>query len=145
MSVAVVIPVFDRVEFLPALLRQLSSQSVLPDHVVIVDHGRQSLSLHGDWPFQVEILKRDSSLWFAAATNEGLVHARTGNPRFLMILNDDVRIGCDHWLARMLADRCIDGLPVGESPRIIDMCCGSGTMLAEIIKATRVRFGSSAI
>lgn len=102
MSVAVVIPVFDRFEFLPALLRQLSSQSVLPDHVVIVDHGRQSLSLQGDWPFQVEILKRDSSLWFAAATNEGLVHARNGNPRFLMILNDDVRIGCDHWLARLL-------------------------------------------
>lgn len=50
-----------------------------------------------------------------------------------------------HWLARLLADRCIDGLPDGESPRIVDMCCGSGTMLAEIIKATRDRFGFSAI
>ncbi|ATQ57016.1 N-6 DNA methylase [Paracoccus yeei] len=50
-----------------------------------------------------------------------------------------------HWLARLLADRCIDGLPNGESPRIVDMCCGSGTMLAEIIKATRVRFGFSTI
>ena len=50
-----------------------------------------------------------------------------------------------HWLARLLADRCIDGLPTGESPRIVDMCCGSGTMLAEIIKATRDRFGFAAI
>lgn len=50
-----------------------------------------------------------------------------------------------HWLARLLADRCIDGLPAGESPRIVDMCCGSGTMLAEIIKVTRDRFGFSAI
>ncbi len=50
-----------------------------------------------------------------------------------------------HWLARLLADRCIDGLPNGESPRIVDMCCGSGTMLAEIIKATRIRFGFSTI
>jgi len=50
-----------------------------------------------------------------------------------------------HWLARLLADRCIDGLPADESPRIVDMCCGSGTMLAEIIKATRNRFGFSAI
>ncbi|MGE0252973.1 MAG: N-6 DNA methylase [Alphaproteobacteria bacterium] len=50
-----------------------------------------------------------------------------------------------HWLARLLADRCIDGLPEGESPRIVDMCCGSGTMLAEIIKATRDRFGFSTI
>ena len=46
-----------------------------------------------------------------------------------------------HWLARLLADRCLDGLPPGEAPRLVDMCCGSGTMLAEIIKATRVRFG----
>jgi len=50
-----------------------------------------------------------------------------------------------HWLAHLLADRCIDGLPNGESPRIVDMCCGSGTMLAEIIKATRARFGFSTI
>lgn len=50
-----------------------------------------------------------------------------------------------HWLARLLADRCIDGLPDGESPRIVDMCCGSGTMLAEIIKAARDRFGFSTI
>ena len=50
-----------------------------------------------------------------------------------------------HWLARLLADHCIDGLPEGESPRIVDMCCGSGTMLAEIIKATRDRFGFSTI
>lgn len=50
-----------------------------------------------------------------------------------------------HWLAHLLADRCIDGLPEGESPRIVDMCCGSGTMLAEIIKAARDRFGFSAI
>ncbi|MEZ6029731.1 MAG: N-6 DNA methylase [Hyphomonadaceae bacterium] len=50
-----------------------------------------------------------------------------------------------HWLARLLADRCINGLPEGESPRIVDMCCGSGTMLAEVIKATRERFGFSTI
>lgn len=46
-----------------------------------------------------------------------------------------------HWLARLLADRCLDGLPAGESPRLVDMCCGSGTIVAEIIKATRARFG----
>jgi|GEM_PF-2497603 len=102
MNLAIVIPVFDRFEFLPALLGQLSSQSALPDRVVIVDHGRSSLAMDGNWPFEVEILKRDSSLWFAAATNEGLLHARKGNPQFLMILNDDVVIGCDQWLARLL-------------------------------------------
>lgn len=50
-----------------------------------------------------------------------------------------------HWLASQLADRCIAGLPQGENPRIVDMCCGSGTMLAEIIKAVRDQFGFSTI
>jgi SAM-dependent methyltransferase len=43
------------------------------------------------------------------------------------------------WLARLLAERCLDSLPAGESPRIVDMCCGSGTILAEVLKTTRNR------
>ena len=43
------------------------------------------------------------------------------------------------WLARLLAERCMDMLPTGESPRAIDMCCGSGTIVAELIKAARRR------
>ena len=43
------------------------------------------------------------------------------------------------WLAKLLAERCIDNLPKGESPRIVDMCCGSGSMLAEVLKAARQR------
>lgn len=45
------------------------------------------------------------------------------------------------WLARLLAERCIDGLPSGESPRIVDMCCGSGSIVAEVLKAARSRLG----
>lgn len=41
------------------------------------------------------------------------------------------------WLARLLAERCIAGLPAGESPRIVDMCCGSGSILAEVLKAAK--------
>ena len=43
------------------------------------------------------------------------------------------------WLARLLAERCLDNLPEGETPRIVDMCCGSGAILAEIVKAARSR------
>lgn len=50
-----------------------------------------------------------------------------------------------HWLARLLAERCLEGIPDGESPRVVDMCCGSGTMLAEIIKSAKGRFGYSTI
>jgi methylase of polypeptide subunit release factors len=38
------------------------------------------------------------------------------------------------WLARQLAVRCLELLPDGEEPRVVDMCCGSGSILAEVIK-----------
>ena len=47
------------------------------------------------------------------------------------------------WLGRLLADRCMDNLPDGELPRVIDMCCGSGSILAEVLKAAKRRFGLS--
>ncbi|MDE0025009.1 MAG: hypothetical protein OXP69_11425 [Spirochaetaceae bacterium] len=47
------------------------------------------------------------------------------------------------WLSRLLAERCIETLPTGEAPRAVDMCCGSGTIVAEVIKAARSRGMSS--
>ena len=47
------------------------------------------------------------------------------------------------WLARLLAERCLGNLPDEASPRIVDMCCGSGSILAEILKAARTRFNLS--
>lgn len=45
------------------------------------------------------------------------------------------------WVGRLLAERCIDNLPAGEAPRIVDMCCGSGSILAEVLKVARERRG----
>ncbi|MDE0032466.1 MAG: N-6 DNA methylase [Deltaproteobacteria bacterium] len=45
------------------------------------------------------------------------------------------------WLGRHLALRCLDNLPEEEEPRIVDMCCGSGSILAEVLKAVKDRFG----
>ena len=47
------------------------------------------------------------------------------------------------WLAKLLAERCLDSLPEGEAPRIVDMCCGSGSILAEVLKATRSSQGQT--
>jgi len=47
------------------------------------------------------------------------------------------------WLGHLLAERCLDNLPQGEQPRIVDMCCGSGSIIAEVLKATKARFGLS--
>ena len=45
------------------------------------------------------------------------------------------------WVAKLLAERCLDNLPTGEPPRIIDMCCGSGSILAEVLKVAKARLG----
>lgn len=37
------------------------------------------------------------------------------------------------WLARQLAIRCLASIPEGENPQVVDMCCGSGSILAEIL------------
>ena len=43
------------------------------------------------------------------------------------------------WLGRLLAERCFDDLPDDEGPRIVDMCCGSGSILAEVLKTAKSR------
>lgn len=49
------------------------------------------------------------------------------------------------WLARLLVERCLDNLPGDEPPRIVDMCCGSGTILTEVLKVAKVRLGLAGI
>ena len=45
------------------------------------------------------------------------------------------------WLSRLLAERCFENLPGGQSPRIVDMCCGSGSILTEVLKAAKAHYG----
>ena len=41
------------------------------------------------------------------------------------------------WLAKHLAKKCIDMIPIDDPPRIIDMCCGSGSIISEAIRYIR--------
>ncbi len=43
------------------------------------------------------------------------------------------------WIATRLAEKCLDLIPEKEAPRVIDMCCGSGSILAEVLKAVKVK------
>lgn len=43
------------------------------------------------------------------------------------------------WLARQMARQIVDGLQPGDAPRLIDMCCGSGSMLVQAVHAWRTR------
>lgn len=48
-----------------------------------------------------------------------------------------------HWIAREMAEHCLERLG-GNVPRAMDMCCGSGVFLIEMIKAVRREYGISA-
>ncbi|MHB1511207.1 MAG: N-6 DNA methylase [Acidimicrobiales bacterium] len=43
------------------------------------------------------------------------------------------------WLAAKIASELVDALPDREAPRFIDMCCGSGSFLVEVVKLARSR------
>lgn len=45
------------------------------------------------------------------------------------------------WLGDLLAARCLSHIPDGEEPRVIDMCCGSGSLLAAVLKEARTQHG----
>ena len=45
------------------------------------------------------------------------------------------------WLGRLLAEKCLENIPDGEPPRVIDMCCGSGSIIAEVLKTAKHTFG----
>jgi len=43
------------------------------------------------------------------------------------------------WLARALVSNTLQKLPPGIPPRFIDMCCGSGTMVVEVVRQLKQR------
>lgn len=47
------------------------------------------------------------------------------------------------WLAKRMANELLERLPANESPRFIDMACGSGPMLVEVVRARRRRVGAT--
>lgn len=49
------------------------------------------------------------------------------------------------WLASEIVSRTFDLIPVGEDPRFVDMCCGSGAMIVETVKIARARLDASGV
>jgi len=44
------------------------------------------------------------------------------------------------WMSRHLAVKCVDMIPNNEVPRLVDMCCGSGSILSEAIKHAKEEY-----
>lgn len=66
-------------------------------------------------------------------------------PIFSNIVSNDHRIllGQEYtpvWLAEMITKRVIDSIPRNNSPRLLDMCCGTGVFLICALKETIKRY-----
>lgn len=47
------------------------------------------------------------------------------------------------WVARALVRKTIQALPEGEQPRFVDMSCGSGAMILEVVRQVKERLSSN--
>ncbi len=100
--IAVVVPVFNRFQFLPRLLASLS-HSQIDIHFILVDHGTKDLTGENLPAGKFEILKRSSDLWFTGAANEGLRYLRADSSfTHILLMNDDVIIEDPLWWDKML-------------------------------------------
>lgn len=49
------------------------------------------------------------------------------------------------WLARQVVGRVMERIPTDNDPHLIDMCCGSGSLVVEAVKQVKLRFASIGI
>lgn len=49
------------------------------------------------------------------------------------------------WLARIVVENVLSRIPKDAPPRLVDMCCGSGSMVVEAVKQTKARLESSGV
>ncbi|MFH0853728.1 MAG: hypothetical protein V1853_04975 [bacterium] len=47
------------------------------------------------------------------------------------------------WLARAIVNKVVDSLPANEMPRLVDMCCGSGSIVVEAVLKSKIRIAAT--
>lgn len=92
--------------------------------------------------YAINIQRRLTSYDYTFIAEEdlfGLLLAQLSNKDHRLLLGQEFT---PHWIARSMVEYTIDG--IGDEPRMLDMCCGSGVFLIETIKKTREKFSVSA-
>ncbi len=100
-SVAVVVPNWNGLRWLPGCLGAVARQRPAPAEVLVVDNGSRDGSLDylrsAKPPIEVTVLELGANTGFAHAANRGMAHAHA---ELVALINTDVVIA-DDWLARM--------------------------------------------
>ena len=99
MTVAAVIPPFNRRDLLDPLFASLRAQTRPFDQVILVDNGSTDDSADHAERLQATVIRLGKNLGFAAAVNRGIA---TANADWIAILNNDVTLAPD-WLEQLLA------------------------------------------
>ncbi|MCY7374962.1 MAG: glycosyltransferase family 2 protein [Pyrinomonadaceae bacterium] len=92
-KIEIVIPVYNRRDTTLQALRSLQRINAdnLEVHVIVVDDGSTdgtSAAIAKDFP-EVQIVKGDGTLHYAAGTNRGITAALAQNPDYIVTMNDD--------------------------------------------------------
>ncbi len=156
MSVAAVVPNWNRRDLLEGLLPSVRAQTVPFDEVIVVDNGSTDDSVELARGSGARVLALEKNFGFAAAVNRGIEVARAD---WIAILNNDVTLDAT-WLANLLAASGGNSFITGKilrtgSPSIIDgafdeisrgacACrCGSGKPDSQVWNQPRkIRFAS---
>ena len=96
---SIIIPTFNRSEYLFNLLTDLINQDIkhisdfIVKYFIIVDGSTdETLNMLSDnFPFAI-VLKGDGSWWFTRCINEGLKQAKSIKSDYFLLLNDDIRL-----------------------------------------------------
>ena len=125
-----VVPVHNRLPCLRTCLADLERQDFRDLHVIVVDDGSTDgtaewLATRGGMP--VTVLKGDGNLWWGGAMRLGMEHVLTvAEPAdYLLMLNDDVRVGPDFVSALLDDSREAGGAVVGA----VQMASGTNDVL----------------
>lgn len=96
MKICIVIPTYNRKDYLGKLLNQIKYQKIenhIIETIVIVDGSTDGTleMLQDDFP-EVHIVKGTGDWWYTKSMNEGFKYAEKLKPDYVLTLNDDVEI-----------------------------------------------------
>lgn len=109
----IIVPVFDRFQYLQGLYNQVSAQSYAAVRLVVVDHGTREIPSYLR-RIGVDYIRGTTADWWSGAINKGIDYVvrekGLGSEDYILFQNDDVQF--DHSLVERLVDATQEGADV---------------------------------